>query len=653
MGAAVLAAPAGGLTPVGGIQEIGIESTIPALEDALNVDPPGVAWDPRAKRFLVTWNHRGHPEGELFTTGRFVDVDGVPVGPAFRVADGAGADLVHNDATGEFALIAGGDLVRLDGSGRVLGRDRFSGVRNPELGLGPPSVVVDGRTGAYLVVWLERSTPLAPLRLFARAVRPGSGAGETTFPVAPVPATPELEGLWTPDLAWNALDGEFVVVWTSATGVVARRLRADGDPVGDVITVSVQERRHDAAIVPLPGSPGFLAAWSAASAEPEGQVDVFARRILPEGRVIPGDDHRITHVLSPNGVGAVTGSVSAAAAERAGEVLVVADVDRIHGIPSSVEEAFAQVVAADGSETGPDDLQLSGDASAGDVGDKHSAVAYAPAANRYLVAWEAVVHRMEPLDFQVRVRVLAAGVPAVAATAPICAAARPVVPSQVGVGRVALTVAQARITMRIARAALRRAEAAARWLDAGVEARDLCQGGIAAGTFRAGTVPSIGDPVARAAPVPRPVTIAAAAPEPRRLRLDAARLALDQATAREAIALVAALERRLDAGLTGGDIADGAVGVAHLVPGYRPWSVPGGPTDPPTVVPRAVASRTAGRITISATQMRINRRIARAALLRADALIDRLEDGIGPGEIRDGTLTAADLGPEVALSTAP
>lgn len=653
LGAAVLAAPAAALTPVGGIQDIGVESTRPGLEDALHVGAPGVAWDPRAKRFLVTWNHRGHPEQESFTTGRFVDVDGTPVGPAFRVADGAGAELVHNDVTREFALIAGGDLVRLDGDGHVLGRDRFSGVGNPDLGAGPPSVVVDGRTGAYLVVWLQRSGPLEPLQLFSRAVRPGSGGGEPTFPVEPIPAATALDEPRNPDLAWNASGGGFVVVWRSATGMSARRLRADGDPVGDVITVSVQERRTDAAIAPLPGAPGFLVAWSAAGAEPEGQVDVFARRILPDGRVIPGDDHRITHVLSPNGVRAVAGNVSAAVAERAGEVLVVADVDRIHGIPSSVEEAFAQVVGADGSETGPDDLQLSGDVSVGDLGDKHSSLAYAPAANRYLVAWTAAVSRMEPREFTVRGRVLAAGAPVVAATAPVCAAPSAGPAGRAVTGRVALTAAQARITMRIARAALRRAQAAARWLDSGVEARDLCQGGIGAGKFRAGTVPSIGDPVTRTAPGPRPVTIAEAAPEPRRLRLDARRLALDQATARDAIALVAALERRLETGLAGGDLADGAIGVVHLVPGYRPWSVPGGPADPPTVVPRAVSSQAARRITLSATQMRINRRIALAALRRADALIDRLEDGIGPDEIRDGTLTAADLAPGVALSTAP
>ncbi len=38
---------------------------------------------------------------------------------------------------------------------------------------------------------------------------------------------------------------------------------------------------------------------------------------------------------------------------------------------------------------------------------------------------------------------------------------------------------------------------------------------------------------------------------------------------------------------------------------------------------------------------------------RANELIHRLGEGIGPEEVRNGALTAADLAPGLALSTTP
>jgi len=348
----------------------------------------------------------------------------------------------------------------------------------------------------------------------------------------------------------------------------------------------------------------------------------------------------------------VAGRVSFATADPAGEALLVADVDRL-GASADGPNAFGTAVTADGAAAGPATLRLTGDDPAVPFGDTRSAVAHAPAANRYVLAWT-VAGRMQPQSFRVSVRIVEGGpVAPVTGSGAVCRRL-PAPFATVGRGRVTRTVGQARITMRTARAALRRAEAAAAWLDAGVRAGDLCRAATGVGAFRVGTVTGYtSDAGPYTEPDPRPVRIATPAPEPRRLRLDAGRLALDQETARRALQLVAALERRLDAGLTGGDVADGSVGAEHLAPGFRPLLVPEGPVDAPTPVPRAVAATATPGIRVTLSQMRINQRIARAALLRADALIRRLEDGIGPDEIRDGTLTAADLAPGVAVSTTP
>jgi hypothetical protein len=51
------------------------------------------------------------------------------------------------------------------------------------------------------------------------------------------------------------------------------------------------------------------------------------------------------------------------------------------------------------------------------------------------------------------------------------------------------------------------------------------------------------------------------------------------------------------------------------------------------------------RVTLSVAQLRINQRIAQAAVLRANWLVERLESGIRGEDVRAGGLRAEDLAP--------
>ena len=73
-------------------------------------------------------------------------------------------------------------------------------------------------------------------------------------------------------------------------------------------------------------------------------------------------------------------------------------------------------------------------------------------------------------------------------------------------------------------------------------------------------------------------------------------------------------------------------------------------------IPEVVAPATPGdpsKVTLSAGQLLINQRISQAAVNRANDLIRRLGDGIGPEEIRDGSVSAIDLAPGVPVSSVP
>ncbi|MDX6555198.1 MAG: hypothetical protein QOD86_1393 [Miltoncostaeaceae bacterium] len=217
-----------------------------------------------------------------------------------------------------------------------------------------------------------------------------------------------------------------------------------------------------------------------------------------------------------------------------------------------------------------------------------------------------------------------------------------------GAPRLALTPAQLRINQRISQAAMRRANAIERWLDAGLVARDLCGGAIGAADLGPGVTT-----VARAggAPVaadPRPV---ADGGEPRhppaRVRLSAGQLLINQRISQSALRRLDALDRRLDDGLTDADIREGAITAGKLVAGLAIAAVDPTAAAPERPAPPERPEPARGRraVTLSLAQLRINQRIAQAAVRRANSLGDRLARGLTGADIRDGTITPAKLEP--------
>jgi hypothetical protein len=120
---------------------------------------------------------------------------------------------------------------------------------------------------------------------------------------------------------------------------------------------------------------------------------------------------------------------------------------------------------------------------------------------------------------------------------------------------------------------------------------------------------------------------------------------VNQRIAQAALRLVAAHTARHDGGLTGGDLADGALDSSRLWNGLRAYSATqAAPVSPTVTTPRRPPARP-GRVTLSAEQAFVNRRIAVEALRRVDELADRLARGLTGADFRDGSLTAADLAP--------
>ena len=217
-----------------------------------------------------------------------------------------------------------------------------------------------------------------------------------------------------------------------------------------------------------------------------------------------------------------------------------------------------------------------------------------------------------------------------------------------GTAKIRLEASQLLISQRIAQAAVRRANAIEAWLAAGLVENDFCGNAFGREDFGAGVTLADGTSVAASTPAdPRPIVV-----EPgksggtaARVQLEAGQLLINQRISQAAVRRVNALAARLEAGLTGGDIRDGAITGAKLKRNLVIAAAPGGPATPASVTRLGGRGGGGGQVSVSVKQLQINQRISQAAVRRVNELVDRLMRGLTGADFRDGTVGAADLAP--------
>jgi hypothetical protein len=150
------------------------------------------------------------------------------------------------------------------------------------------------------------------------------------------------------------------------------------------------------------------------------------------------------------------------------------------------------------------------------------------------------------------------------------------------------------------------------------------------------------------AAAPRPVVVAPATHRTGVVfTLSVAQLRINQRIAARAVREANALLARLDGGLSGGDVRDGAVTVDRLQATIAVAGLgPAAPTDPTTTDVAAAGTDRDAAFTLTAAQLAINQRIGQAAIRRLNQVRARLLDGVSGDELRAATLTAADIAPE-------
>lgn len=657
------------------------------------------AYNPRARQHLVAWMQTR--PGMSRVVGQLVNEQGTRVGPVFGISSDP-ADLAfqpavaYNSRSNEYLVAFQRDtgtpgeqeiyVQRVSAAGAEIGPDvRISHAGpdgSPTSDADDPAVVVNEARNEYLVVWEADVVPdeqeIYAQRLSADATEIGPDDLRVSDMGPPGDVT--YHGADT-RVAWNARRDEYMVVWHGdddtppvAEGeleIYVQRLSGDGAELGPddrrITNVGppgdLEWDSDDPAIAYNPIRDEYLVAF-----EGEGnplsadENEIYIQRLAYDGSEVGTDDQRISDI-GPDG-DATYGGLEPRVTfnERADEYLVVWwGTDDVPPLVAGKNEIFAQRVSGAGQELGANDTRVSlmpneGD---GDAGATLGALDYDSQSNTYLVAWEGV-STLAPLvaaKSEIYIRRFGAGTP-VATASVSCKAlppARPAVPGNPS--KVTLSSAQLLINQRISQAAVRRANGVDDWFTPGVESRDLCQAAVGSSDLYAGSLTGYtGLPVSYGQPDPRPVVVPPAKPgNPSKVTLSTTQLLINQRISQAAIRRLNALKARLDSGLTGGDLKDGSVGRAQLAAGIRVLYAPV-LANPPAASTTDVPAPTRGdpsKVTLSAAQLLINQRISQAAVRRANELVRRLEGGIGSGELRDGSLTAADLAPGLPASTTP
>jgi hypothetical protein len=138
------------------------------------------------------------------------------------------------------------------------------------------------------------------------------------------------------------------------------------------------------------------------------------------------------------------------------------------------------------------------------------------------------------------------------------------------------------------------------------------------------------------------------------IRLTRQQLVINQRIGQAAIRRVAAVERRLDAGVEDRDVCGGTISSESLVAALTPTFgaeivLPSAEPEPITTAP---PSGDPSRVRLTSQQLLINQRVYQVALLRARALATRLRGRLTGGDLAAGGLTRGRLTPGLAVDAA-
>ncbi len=402
------------IDPEIGTDDFRISDAGPDGNVVFEVENVAIAYNSTDNEYLVVWSTYddavgGLALGEVEIWGRRIDAaNGALIGNDFRISD-MGPDnsnlyrpfspaIVYNSAQNEYLVVWFGDdntAPLVDGEDEIFGQ-RINAATGAEVGandfrisdMGPngnvafdagsPSVAYSSVDGEYLVVWPGDDTVDNKNEIFAQRLDATDGTEKSSdFKVASLgPAADANYDTFSPDIAFNAIEDEYLVVWSGDDNtpplvndeleIFGRRVDGltgafpgnifrisdmgpDGDPNYDAFVPAVAFNSRDNQ---------YLVVWdgddnTAPLVDSEGEV--FGRRTAGGVDLPLGSDLRLSD-MGPNGDDLYAGVFPDVAFDPAHREFLVAwygDDDTAPYVEGE-REIYTQRVSADGLEIGGD-----------------------------------------------------------------------------------------------------------------------------------------------------------------------------------------------------------------------------------------------------------------------------------------------------------
>ena len=275
-----------------------------------------------------------------------------------------------------------------------------------------PSVAYNPAADQYLVAW-SADTGAGDDEIFARLVDGGGVPLGAQFRVSDMgpDGDPDFD-VQVPAVAYNGRHGEYMIVWYGDDDagplvddefeIFAQRLSAAGAQLG------VNDRRisdmgpngdadfaaRNPAIAYNATSDEYLVVWNGDDGSGplvDNEREVFSQRLSATGAQLGVNDRRISD-MGPTGDASFAAEVPAVAHNPVANQYMVAWVgdDDTGTLVEGEDEIFVQRLGANGAEEGPNDRRVSAQGPDGNqsFGVNLPSLAYNPAHDEYLVAWE-------------------------------------------------------------------------------------------------------------------------------------------------------------------------------------------------------------------------------------------------------------------------
>ena len=268
---------------------------------------------------------------------------------------------------------------------------------NPSIDALYPASAYNSTDNNFVAIWSSNANAMAS-EIYARLISVNGVPIGDQINVSDVSNNDNLAA-YDPDIVYNSIQNEFLVVWYNDQEIFARRLAANLTLMGPEMQISdisplptrTAVRPH-VAFNPLDDE--YLVVWYSddpAAGLSENEFEVFGQRLTGEGIEIGTNDFRISDVAGIGDASRGANQLSLAFNSFSQEYLVVwvADDDQ-EGQVDQEFEVFGQLLSANGVEMGVNDFRIS---TMGGIGAfEYNAGSPAVAANNYNGDWMVVWH---------------------------------------------------------------------------------------------------------------------------------------------------------------------------------------------------------------------------------------------------------------------